>query len=310
MSNFIELQKFLNSVYNQKNRKTNSLKDNLSFSIANLYFKNLENNRDLSRPLLYLCSHYGLINKALTLEKISELNVKKLTRERVRQIIDQVVFLLKEEPNNIYANIYSIVSTQISQNPSQYIRFSTLIQQTYFEDFKNNPKGLISIFNDCGFKQMTYRNDYFFYNSNVNKDIMIKRIQEENRLLRKNQTIQNNENKAKTVTYIPHFIKEFLAQASIKNNIGLNAMYERIFIKFMETHPYKDLESVFPKITIKTPINPEWEQLGLYVDKKVYEQMKGLIDKLRKNKREVSSMRFIAQSFIWYYNNPETNILN
>lgn len=315
MSNFAELQKFLTNKHNtlQKNKNyKKTLINDISFLISEKYFLSLKDNIDLSREFLFLSLYYGLIGDFLTLEKIGELNSKKLTRERVRQIIDNGVESLKnfDMPNEIIQNFDNPyfkakieINNLFNKFKSNYIRFDDLILLEYFSGFKNNPKGLISFLNDCEIKQITYRGHFFFYDKKENREELIKKIQSDNKNIRKNKTIENMSLKAKTVTYIPIVVKKYLLKESKNLNISLNNLYEKIFDKFIINHPYEDLAFVFPKTkTNQSKKKHDWEQIGIYIDIKIYDRLQFIINKLKKNKREVSSMAFMAQALIWYYN--------
>ncbi len=308
MSNFAVLHKLLKKGSSLDISQTQeSLKSTLIKQLSDVYKQKLLLNDNLEREFLFLCMHYGLIDPAMTLEAIGKAQPKgELTRERVRQIIDSVLHLLKGN-NSPYEISRSLIAEQIQENGTIFIRIEDLLKKTYFESFKKNVKGLISFLNDCGVKQVAYRKEYYLYLDDTKRQEVIKAIQKENKDIRKNKTILNMSKKAKTVTYVPKETKDFLAAHAKSKSLGLNEAYEHIFKTFIDSNPYSVLAYTFPKTKSwkARKGTAQWEQIGIYIEKDLFEQIKAIVKKLKKDKKSVSFMSFICQSFIWYHNQAE-----
>jgi hypothetical protein len=298
MAQYIELNKII-----KKGRKIEAPRTLLESLLK--YFSSVFK-EDISRELDFVSTYYGLTRPALTLEKIGYSQETKLTRERVRQIIDGTLKktkpLLKDEVSPFilaekeFANILG---------NSMFLRLSDLTKTDFFKDFKKNTKGLISFLNDCGIKQIAYRKQYYFYPSSVSRKLVVQSIQKENKVLRREKTISNMSKKSKTVTYVPNEVRDFLLAYSNKHKVHLNPLYENILNQFISEKPYLKPTFEFSKTKSWKARKGKalWQQVGIYIDKDVFDSVKDSVALIKKDMRKnVSLMSFICQSFVWFYN--------
>lgn len=312
MSNLIDLQKLLNKSSNYtEEQQQKSLKHSLIKALYNIYQKELINNKNIEREILFLTMYYGIIEETKTLESIGNDQPQKLTRERVRQIINSTLSLLNISdinPDNPYYKSKIKIKELLLTSDYKFLPLKDLLETSYFSSFKKNSKGIISFLNDCGIKQITYRKDFYIYLPQENRSDIIKEIQKYQKTLRKNNTIKNMEQKSKTVTYIPNEVKIFLNTKATESKIKLNELYQIIFNDFISKNPYKDLSYSFGKTkswqSRKGLAN--WEQIGIYIEKNLFNQLKTIVKKLKSQNPKISFMSFISQSFIWYYNQQQT----
>lgn len=282
-------------------------------SMAIVYHCKLEENINLQREFLFLCMYYGIIKPAMTLEAIGKSQGKthawnSLTRERVKQIVDLGVSIIKENfthNNSSFNKSHSLVAELLDQKKTSFITIDDVLKLKYFQSFCDNTKGLIAFLNDCGVKQIAYRKEYYFYLSTGSRKNIIKEIQKQNKEVRKEQTAANMAKKSKTVTYVPSEIKNYLNQQSESLSMGLNELYELIFVSFIHHNPYEQMAYIFPKTKSwkARQGTAQWEQIGIYMDKELFENVKTIVKKLKKAQRAVSLMSFFCQAFTWYYEN-------
>lgn len=269
------------------------------------YFSDVHN-ENISRELYFVGLYYGLVADAMTLENIGKSQPQQLTRERVRQIIDSVLGKIKNHPIKGYTDPF--IKTQemfsIALGKNTFIRIEDLIKHDYFTSFKKNVKGLISFLNDCGIRQIAYRKKYYFYpETYVRKDI-VQSIQKENKTLRREQTIENMTHKAKTVTYVPDEVRTHLLNYSQKHKLNLNPLYETILTKYIEKKPYEAESYVFSRTKSwkARKGKAKWQQIGIYIDKDIFYEIKETVASIKKDLRKnVSLMSFICQAFVWHY---------
>ena len=297
MSNFLELNKLIKK--GNKIKEPNNLYEQLIKHIANNYDDSLKRETD------FLTLYYGLQDKAYTLESIGSLQEKKLTRERVRQIIDSLLKKLKEN-FNVKDNPYNYAQEEFKNvlKDKDFIRLDELFSNIYFQCFKKNIKGLIAFLNDCEIRQIAYRKNYYFYDKNQKRSDIITQIQKENKHNRREQTIEKMSKKAKTVTYVPNEIREYLLLHSKECDKNLNPIYEEIIKSFIKSKPYN--EQLFQFSRTKSwrarKGKAQWQQIGIYIDKEVFELIKQEVNYIKTNlNKKVSIMSFICQSFVWYY---------
>lgn len=257
------------------------------------------------RELFFISLYYGLIGDAHTLDSIGSLQEPALTRERIRQIIDSCVIKLKKEKTD-FENPYIISQKLFSDilGHEKFLRLDQIMQNTYFQSFKKNIKGLISFFNDCDIRQIAYRKKYYFYKKSESRKLIIQQIQKENKVLRRNKTIEKISLKSKTVTYVPNEIRSYLLDFSKNKNINLNPLYELILKDFMIHKPYIKNNFTFSKTKSwkARQGKAEWQQIGIYIDKNIFDEIQIHIEDMKKYyNKNVSLMSFICQSFIWYY---------
>lgn len=278
----------------------------------NEHGKNSKNNTH--RELLFLSSYYGLSGIAQTLESIGASQSNQLTRERVRQIINVIIAQLKKKSDNPHNKAYQIFEnlmvdkTKKENTPVNFLRLEELLIHSSFKPFSKNVKGLIAFLNDSNIRQIAYRKKYYFYAAGQDRVQIIESIQLENKGVRRSQTEEKMRNKAKTVTYVPKQIRAFLHGKSESSNINLNSLYEQILVSFLKNAPYgkkseKKSEYVFPKTQSwrARKGKASWEQVGIYIDKAIFDNIKTIVKNLKKSGQSVSVMSFICQSFVWYW---------
>lgn len=298
MANYKNLQKILK--ISKSIDKPETLLESLFKIITSLY--NSKNEREFT----FLIMYYGLKCKSLTLESIGLSQEKPLTRERVRQVIDTAVTpLLNFTPDN-FENPYNkslAIFKEILGNDN-FIRFEDLIEHPYFIDFKKNVKGLISFLNDSDIRQIAYRKKYYFYTGKLNRTLIVKQIQKENKHIRREETVSKMSLKSKTVTYVPNEVRNHLLEFSDKNKINLNPLYESILINFMLNKPYYYPNYNFPKTKSwkARKGKAQWQQIGIYINKNIFNKMKDDVEHVKNNLHiNVSIMSFICQAFVWHY---------
>lgn len=261
-----------------------------------------ENN---ARSFRYMMAYYGLNGQpGQTLEAIGGGVAGGLTRERVRQIIDGALgLLLKQEAAGHkmrpYEKSKEIFNEKIAADGRQFLRLSEFVKDEYFATFKENSKGLIAFLNDAGIRQVVYRGAHYIYPEGVDRRDAIEHIQSENKKIRRAKTLAKMDGMAKTVTYVPTETREFLLETAEKSGQPLNRLYEKILVAFMKEMPYKssvDFEKTQSWRARKG--KAEWSQVGIYIDKKIFDQVKEMAAKVRPE--PVSNMSYICQAFVAY----------
>lgn len=259
-----------------------------------------------ARELHFLTLYYGFQSKAMTLELIGQSQEAPLTRERVRQIIDCALKELLTYEGKDYNNPYQYTPKVFDQilGEKSFLRVEQLLEHEYFAGFKKNIKGLIAFLNDCEIRQIAYRKHYYFYPKRLNRKTIIQAIQKENKVLRRENTLEKMSLKAKTVTYVPDEVRQHLLNFAQKKNLNLNPLYEVILQDFMNKKPYEQPDYVFSRTKSwkARKGKAQWQQIGIYIERDVFNQIK---DNVRHIKREpgksVSLMSFICQAFVWHY---------
>lgn len=274
----------------------------------------------IARDIYFLCLYYGLIKhpsskEALTLEAIGNTQETPLSRERVRQIVDNTMNKLKKffvEENSLDKNFlepYKFTNRYFQQTiatqDTLFLRIEELVVNDFFKEFNNNYKGLIAFCNDCKIKQIAYRKKYYLYPKEVARNEITNIIQQSNKLVRRGETIDKMNQKAKTVTYVPVEVSDFLHHFAETNNYNLNPLYEKILISFIQKKPYvTDKSFSFSKTqSWKARMGKaEWQQIGIYIQKDVFNKVQEATKEAQFYMlRKVSVMSFICQAFIWHY---------
>lgn len=256
------------------------------------------------RSLLFLKHYYGLENcEALTLEKIGQSQNPKLTRERVRQIIDNIKDQIIDSEKDYRSNNYKpykkakeFFNEELNKSGTIFLKFEDLIKNSYFSNFKDNAKGLIAFLNDADIRQITYRDTYYLYNEGLDRSQVVSAIQIENKKNRRQKTVEKMDTMNKTVTFTPEKVKDFLITKAKELDIPLNRLYEQILKEFLHNKPYKNGLD-FEKTQSWKARNgkADWKQIGIYIDKEIFKKTKK-----EANKIEVSVMSYISQAFKWY----------
>lgn len=300
MSKYSDLQKIIKK--GKKIESPSNLQESLLSHISN------QHHDEINRELNFITLYYGLQGNALTLESIGKAQESPLTRERVRQIIDSVLEpLIKiEHVNNPYA-VSNKLFEQMLEN-KKFLRLDELFKHEYFVSFKKNIKGLIAFLNDCDIRQIAYRKNYYFYPVKFKRQEIISEIQKENKIFRREQTLEKMSQKSKTVTYVPDEIRKHLLEYAEKTNSNLNPMYEMILNDFIKVKPYTEESFEFSKTKSwkARKGKAQWQQIGIYIEKEVFDSIKENVKLIKKdlNKR-VSLMSFICQAFVWHYENHQ-----
>lgn len=279
------------------NKKIKSI-DN-SDTCYKIIITELNNIKDTStdRDLGFVMMYYGVESKSYTLEQIGELQNPKLTRERVRQVIQNT---LNKFNKNIYNEIHSNFAQLCDSNVC--IDADLLCKSTYFSEYHKNIKGLSAVLNDCGIKQVAYRKKIYFYSIDTPRTIVIKEIQKTNKEARRKKTLSNMSKKAKTVTYVPTETKTWLKEEAKKNKLNLNPFYENILSDFIDKKPYYGDNFEFSKTKSwkARKGRAEWSQVGIYINRELFNLMRKEIKEISsKNGKNVSLMGFISQAFVW-----------
>lgn len=295
MSKYSDLQKIIKK--GKKIEAPDNLQDSLLSHIAS------QHHEEINRELNFLTLYYGLQGTALTLDSIGKAQDNSLTRERVRQIIDSVLEPLIKIPVNFNPYKNSIVLFEEILGDKKFIRLDELFENSYFSSFKKNIKGLISFLNDCDIRQIAYRKNYYFYPVKFKRQDIINEIQKENKLFRREKTLEKMSHKAKTVTYVPDEIRQHLLDYAEKTDTNLNPMYEQILKDFILKKPYEQAGYEFSKTKSwkARKGKAQWQQIGIYIEKDIFELIKENVKfiKLELNKK-VSLMSFICQAFVWH----------
>lgn len=302
----MELYQGLNKII-KKSKKIHSpqgLHEELLKQIS-MYFSH---NNNVARELHFLTLYYGLQGSALTLDAIGKQQESNLTRERIRQIIDSVITPLKtvgdanNASNNPYQKTVDTFDEILADKP--FLRLEDLFTHEYFNGFKKNIKGFISFLNDCEIRQVAYRKKYYFYPKRFDRKTVINSIQKENKLLRREKTLEKMALKAKTVTYVPDEVRQHLLDYAEKHNINLNPLYESILNDFMKKTPYMQTDYVFSRTKSwkARKGKAQWQQIGIYIEKDIFDAIKESVKSIRKEmQKNVSLMSFICQAFVWHY---------
>lgn len=262
---------------------------------------------ELNRDFDFVSKYYGLSEESMTLDSIGKSVDPQLTRERVRQIIDSCVkgSLKKEKYLNI--NAYQKAKEEFTKqlnDKKKFLRFDELIENEFFSGFKKNIKGLISLLNDCDVKQIAYRKKYYFYLNSEPRKSIVNLIQLENKRLRRTQTVKKMSLKAKTVTYVPNEVRTHLLSYAKTHNKNLNPLYEEIIKNYIEEKPFNHVNYMFSRTKSwkARKGTVEWKQVGIYIERDVFEEIKKSVDNIKVNlDKNVSIMSFICQAFIWHY---------
>lgn len=257
-----------------------------------------------ARGLRYMISYYGLGGEpGLTLEAIGEGIAGGLTRERVRQIIDGALSQLKRlesaAAQRPYATTLEKFNAMIAAKQAQFLRLSEFTADDYFSTFKGNAKGLIAFLNDTGIRQVVYRGAHYIYPASMDRKNAICNIQAENKKSRRAKTVEKMECMAKTVTYVPKATRESLLGYARANDMALNRLYEKILADFMEEKPCREsMDFAKTQSWRARQGKAEWSQVGIYISKNVFEQVRGQAASLKPE--PVSNMSYICQAFVWF----------
>ena len=103
--------------------------------------------------------------------------------------------------------------------------------------------------------------------------------------------------KAKTVTYVPNEVRDHLLSYSEKKNINLNPLYETIINQFIDGRPFEKDSYKFSKTKSwkARKGKAQWQQVGIYIDKDIFNNVKKSVSHIKKDLRKnVSMMSFIC----------------
>ncbi len=279
------------------------------------------------KDINFLCHYYGLIGKAKTLEAIGNAQQSPITRERVRQIAEitlNKLLAIKSEPNLDPFSMTAKLFKEILGN-KKFISVKEVAKHSYFKNFfymnyqdddnivagndddgQNNLKGFIAFFNDCGIRQIAYRRKYYFYlgTPENSRYSMIQLIQNENKTIRRGLTEEKMKRKAKTVTYVPNEVREFINQYTNQHDMSLNPFYEKMLMAFIKDKCYESEDFNFSRTKSwkARKGTAQWHQIGIYINIDIFKEVQKEVSRLKKGiHKNASIMNFICQSFVWYY---------
>ena len=134
--------------------------------------------------------------------------------------------------------------------------------------------------------------------------MIVNEIQKENKVLRREKTLEKMALKAKTVTYVPNEVRQHLLDYAHKSKCNLNPLYESILNDFMTQKPYLSEEYLFSRTKSwkARKGKAQWQQIGIYIERSIFDEIKEDVKKIKKDLRKsVSLMSFICQAFVWHY---------
>lgn len=302
----------------KKNRQPDNLVDYLYRGISEIYTE------QIARDIYFLCLYYGFVkhpssDEALTLEAIGKTQDPTLSRERIRQIIDTTIkkiqkfFITENSLDKNFLNPFVFSNKNFQQNlaykDTLFLPIESLLKEPFFSGFSKNHKGFIAFCNDCGIKQIAYRKKYYLYPKNISREEIIVIIQQSNKVLRRENTLQKMSQKAKTVTYVPSEVRQHLLNFSKVNDYNLNPLYEQVLLDFIKYKPYTDKNFNFSRTqSWKARMGKaEWQQIGIYINKDVFDTIqKAVADAQTYAFKKISLMSFICQAFVWHYEQFQT----
>lgn len=256
-----------------------------------------------ARGFKYMLHYYGLNDQpGMTLEAIGTDIAGGLTRERVRQIIDGALnVLLRAEalPGALtpYKKTKARFDELISASGQQFLRLADFMAEQSFRGFGLDPKGLIAFLNDAGIRQVVYRGAHYIYPKSLDRREAIELVQVENKKSRRAKTVEKMGKMAKTVTYVPQETREYLLSEAEKRDIPLNRLYEKILMAFIAKPPCKASEDFEKTQSWRARKGKaEWSQVGIYIDKAIFDQVKAAASRVRPE--AISNMSYICQAFV------------
>lgn len=287
------------AVVNAKSEINGARQDLLELIKENLAANN-------ARGFKYMMHYYGLTGEpGMTLEAIGKEVAGGLTRERVRQIIDGALsVLLKAEAfasaiRRPYHETKRRFDEMLADSGHRFLRLSTLMDEAHFHHFGADPKGFIAFLNDAGIRQVVYRGAHYIYPNSIERRDAIELVQVENKKTRRARTLAKMGKMAKTVTYVPQDAREHLLMESKRREVPLNRLYEKILIQFMGKSPCKNSEDFEKTQSWRARKGKaEWSQVGIYIDKDVFEQVKAAAALIKPE--PISNMSFICQAFVCF----------
>lgn len=289
-----------------------------------------------------LASHYyGITSgQGLTLESVGALPDVRLTRERVRQIIDSGVQCLRglEKPLSRattvrhaedldprpYARAAAWFHQLSRERKSMFVALQDLLTQPYFASFADNHKGAIALLNDAGIRQVMYRNQHYLYPEGHPRKEAIGAVQAANKRLRHQRTLRKMLDMSKTVTWVPVPTRSALKTIADAHDVGLNRLYERILVAFQNAAPYRAQAGLTAGATVGKPRRPKagtaeaagaWEcfakttawrsRNGKATEAQVGIYIKkSIADQAKREARHngTSFMSYIRCAFVWFVN--------
>jgi|SRR5476651_404291 len=259
------------------------------------------------RGLNFMLAYYGLAGQqAKTLEAIGKNVDEPLTRERVRQIIDGALGTLLEREKSAnkrapraYLKAREAFEKECAKANAKFLPLSRLSALAYFDGFERNEKGLIAFLSDAGVRQVVYRSERYVYPQSLGRKEAIEQIQACNKKERRARTVEKMQQMAKTVTYVPAQTRDALAEHAQKEAMPLNRLYETILLRFMDEKPYRGAQDFAKTKSWRARQGKaQWRQVGIYIDKEIFEQAKE--EAARVSAGRVSNMSYICHAFVWF----------
>jgi hypothetical protein len=255
-----------------------------------------------ARAIWMAMQYYGLVGPAKTLHAIGQEQAKPLTRERVRQIIDEVVTRLQKKEKLVDyqgARPFEMVKEWFGahglKEDRSYVPLTDLLAWPAVANYRET-RGLSAFLKDAKIRQLVYKNAKFLYVSPEKRKGMLQEIQAKNRQLRQEETKKKKQSKIKTVTYVPQTVREALDNLSSGQELSLNHLYELILTEFGRAKPWQPHQSFFEK-TQSWRFRKEkssWVQIGLYIDKQCYIDAQEYAQSAK-----ASVMAYIARALAW-----------
>jgi hypothetical protein len=255
-----------------------------------------------ARSIYFLMKYYGLLGPGLTLEEIGQQEKKPLTRERVRQLLEEMIKVLRakeKETGHRGPNPFEMVkgwyTQQIQLTGATFASLKELMDTPLTLGFEDE-KGVCAFLKDADIKQAIYRNQKYLYVSVEKRKGIIQEIQSFNKKERKAKTEKRAQEMAKTVTYVPYEVKQAIVREQERVGEPLNRMYENILSVFAQKSPWKKHPMFFEKTKSwrfrkdKT----DWVQIGLYIKRESYDQAKAC-----SKAAGVSLMSYICRAVAW-----------
>lgn len=261
------------------------------------------------RSLMFTLQYYGLLgDSGKTLEEIGETATPKLTRERVRQLIGAVVSELQDLEKGDgcatstlvprpFARVRAWLSQKSIRDGVSNVPLSALKEMTMMKGFgENNDRGLSSFLSGAKIKTLTVKNCIYMHQDKISRDVAEIDILHDKSVQKRKKTEERRAKLAKTVTYVPPGVRNDALLLCENNQVHLNRFYEMVISSFIEAKPWKGFKEYFQKTQSWRARNGEsdWVQVGLLIDKKIFEKAK-----LAARKLKISLMALIARAIAW-----------
>lgn len=256
------------------------------------------------RGIAFMSEYYGFGGEGKTLEHIGTTLAGGLTRERVRQIIDatkeklEIAVARAGWGKTPYAKLREIYEKAAEKNAGKFAEMSDVEAHSYVKAFEGDKKGLSAILSDAEVRQVVYRGKSYLYPAGTERKTAVLAIQSKKKKERRAKTEAKMDGMAKSVTYVPVETREAMKSEAKKRKMPLNRLYEKVLRDFAEHARSSGKTSKdFPqtKSWRARQGKAEWSQVGLYIEKKVFDDTRAVAESIG-----VSNMSFVCQAFVWF----------